>query len=48
MGVWCAYDSLTNSLIFDTEGLLGTTNNEHKRLRLLLKVLAISDVIIYR
>lgn len=48
MGVWCAYDSHTNSLIFDTEGLLGTTSNENKRMRLLLKVLAISDVIIYR
>lgn len=48
MGVWCAYDALTNSLIFDTEGLLGTTSNENKRMRLLLKVLAISDVIIYR
>ncbi|CAF0730903.1 unnamed protein product [Brachionus calyciflorus] len=48
MGVWCAYDSVTNSLIFDTEGLLGTTSNENKRMRLLLKVLAISDVIIYR
>jgi hypothetical protein len=48
MGVWCAYDTNTNSLIFDTEGLLGTTNNENKRMRLLLKVLAISDVIIYR
>lgn len=48
MGVWCAYDALTNSLIFDTEGLLGSTSNENKRMRLLLKVLAISDVIIYR
>lgn len=48
MGVWCAYDPVTNSLIFDTEGLLGTTCNENKRMRLLLKVLAISDVIIYR
>lgn len=48
MGVWCAYDQHTNSLIFDTEGLLGTTSNENKRMRLLLKVLAISDVIIYR
>jgi hypothetical protein len=48
MGVWCAYDSVTNSLIFDTEGLLGTTGNENKRMRLLLKVLAISDIIIYR
>jgi len=48
MGVWCAYDPHTNSLIFDTEGLLGSTVNENKRMRLLLKVLAISDVIIYR
>jgi hypothetical protein len=48
MGAWAAYDSLTNSLIFDTEGLLGTTSNENKRIRLLLKVLAVSDVIIYR
>jgi zinc finger FYVE domain-containing protein 1 len=48
VGVWCAYDSVTNSLIFDTEGLLGATTNENKRMRLLLKVMAISDVIIYR
>ena len=48
VGVWCAYDSNTNSLIFDTEGLLGTTTNDNKRMRLLLKVLAICDVIIYR
>lgn len=48
MGVWCAYDAVTNALIFDTEGLLGTTCNENKRMRLLLKVLAVSDVIIYR
>lgn len=48
MGAWCAYDAVTNALIFDTEGLLGTTCNENKRMRLLLKVLAVSDVIIYR
>jgi len=48
VGVWCAFDSNTNSLIFDTEGLLGTTANDNKRMRLLLKVLAICDVIIYR
>ena len=48
MGVWCAYDANTNALIFDTEGLLGTTSNENERMRLLLKVLAVSDVIIYR
>ena len=48
LGVWCAYDPLTKSLIFDTEGLLGSTTNENERMRLLLKVLAVSDVIIYR
>lgn len=48
IGVWCAYDPITRSLIFDTEGLLGATENENKRMRLLLKVLAISDVVIYR
>lgn len=48
VGIWCAYDSNTNALIFDTEGLLGTTTNDNKRMRLLLKVLAICDVIIYR
>ena len=48
VGVWCAFDSTTNALIFDTEGLLGTTANDNKRMRLLLKVLAICDVIIYR
>lgn len=48
MGVWCAFDPVTNSLIFDTEGLLGSTGNEQKRMRLLLKVLAVSDIIIYR
>jgi hypothetical protein len=48
VGIWCAYDARTNALIFDTEGLLGETTNENKRMRLLLKVLAISDVIVYR
>ena len=48
MGVWCAYDPNTKALIFDTEGLLGTSTNENTRMRLLLKVLAISDVVIYR
>ena len=48
LGVWCAYDPITNALIFDTEGLLGSTASEHERLRLLLKVLAVSDVVIYR
>lgn len=34
--------------MLDTEGLLGATTNLSQRTRLLLKVLAISDTIIYR
>jgi zinc finger FYVE domain-containing protein 1 len=48
VGVWCAYDKKNNLLIFDKEGLLGTSNNEFRRMRLLLKILSISDVVIYR
>ena len=35
-------------MILDTEGLLGVSENVNKRMRLLLKILAISDVVIYR
>lgn len=38
VGVWVAYDSNLNVLCLDTEGLLGATNNENQRTRLLLKV----------
>ncbi|XP_071478503.1 zinc finger FYVE domain-containing protein 1-like [Diadema antillarum] len=48
IGVWAAYDEKTNIVVIDTEGLLGVSANENKRTRLLLKVIAISDVIIYR
>jgi len=48
VGVWTAYDSITNTMCIDTEGLLGISSNENKRTRLLLKVLAISDIVIYR
>ncbi len=48
VGVWASYDKKRNALIIDTEGLLGISENANKRMRLLLKVLAISDVVIYR
>lgn len=48
LGVWAMYNSDLNVICLDTEGLLGISKNEHQRVRLLLKVLAVSDVIIYR
>ena len=48
MGVCSALDPTGRTLIFDTEGRLGLTTNDHIRNRLLLKILSISDVIIYR
>jgi len=48
VGVWASFDKARNALIIDTEGLLGISDNVNKRMRLLLKVLAISDVVIYR
>ena len=48
IGVWAAYDPVHGAVILDTEGLLGVTSNQNQRTRLLLKVLAISDVIVYR
>ena len=48
VGVWAAYDSTHSAVIIDTEGLLGVTSNQNQRTRLLLKVLAVSDVVIYR
>ncbi|XP_066280144.1 zinc finger FYVE domain-containing protein 1-like isoform X1 [Branchiostoma lanceolatum] len=48
VGVWAAFDPATLTITVDTEGLLGVTSNQNQRTRLLLKVLAISDVIIYR
>lgn len=48
VGVWAAYDPVHKMVAIDTEGLLGATVNLSQRTRLLLKVLAISDVIIYR
>lgn len=48
VGVWAAYDDVNRVVILDTEGLLGVSGNQNQRTRLLLKVLAISDIIIYR
>lgn len=48
IGIWCAYDRRRRVITIDTEGLLGLSDNNNRRTRLLLKVLAISDVIIYR
>ncbi|XP_034018108.1 zinc finger FYVE domain-containing protein 1 isoform X2 [Thalassophryne amazonica] len=48
VGVWAALDPVHHVVVIDTEGLLGTGANQGQRTRLLLKVLALSDVIIYR
>ncbi len=48
VGVWAAFDPVHNVVMLDTEGLLGVTANQNQRTRLLLKVLAVSDVVIYR
>lgn len=48
MGAWAAYDPNMNVICIDTEGLLGVTKKESQRTRMLLKVLAISDIVIYR
>lgn len=48
LGVWAAYQPTLGVLCLDTEGLLGATINENQRMRLLLKVLAISDIAIFR
>ncbi|KAL4238677.1 Zinc finger FYVE domain-containing protein 1 [Mactra antiquata] len=48
VGVWASYDIDNLAIIIDTEGLLGVTTNQNQRTRLLLKLLAISDIVIYR
>ncbi|XP_014602325.1 PREDICTED: zinc finger FYVE domain-containing protein 1-like isoform X2 [Polistes canadensis] len=47
-GIWAAFDPNLNVICLDTEGLLGVTVCESGKIRLLLKVLAISDIVIYR
>lgn len=51
MGVNCYYQKFFYKhevLCIDTEGLQGVTLNENQQHRMLMKVLAISDIIIYR
>uniref|UniRef100_A0A4W5QKE2 Uncharacterized protein n=1 Tax=Hucho hucho TaxID=62062 RepID=A0A4W5QKE2_9TELE len=48
MGVWAAFDPIHKVMVIDAEGLLGNSSNQGHRTHLLLKVLAISDIIIYR
>lgn len=48
VGVWAAYAPNHKALVVDTEGLLGVSENENRRTRLLLKTLAISDIVLYR
>eukprot|EP00731_Ephydatia_muelleri_P028164 Em0019g1037a len=48
IGIWVAYSVRHQAIFVDTEGLLGVCENEARRIRLLLKILAISDVVIYR
>lgn len=48
VGIWVAYDRNLDVICIDTEGLLGATSNENQRTRLLLKILAISDIVIHR
>lgn len=48
VGVWAAFDPGLGLVALDTEGLLGAAANQNQRMRLLLKVLAVSDVVVYR
>ncbi|KAG5882567.1 hypothetical protein JTB14_011767 [Gonioctena quinquepunctata] len=48
LGVWAMYNPKLKVICLDTEGLLGISKKENQRIRLLLKVLAVSDIIIYR
>ena len=48
LGVWAAYDPVLKVICLDTEGLLGMKKEHHQRTRLLLKVLVVSDIVIYR
>ncbi|XP_061781318.1 zinc finger FYVE domain-containing protein 1 isoform X1 [Nerophis lumbriciformis] len=48
VGVWAAYDPSRSLIALDTEGLLGAAANQNQSMRLLLKILAVSDIVIYR
>ena len=48
IGIWAAFDPYSKIIAIDTEGLLGISEKSNNRTRLLLKVLAVSDIVIYR
>ncbi|XP_076669844.1 zinc finger FYVE domain-containing protein 1 isoform X2 [Andrena cerasifolii] len=45
LGIWVAFDPVLNVICLDTEGI---STYENERTRLLLKVLAVSDIVVYR
>jgi zinc finger FYVE domain-containing protein 1 len=50
VGAWAALHHPSEevaTLVIDTEGMLAATNNENIRIRLLLKILAICDVVLF-
>ncbi|VDM32314.1 unnamed protein product [Hydatigera taeniaeformis] len=50
LGVWAAFEPQRGYLLLDTEGrcLLGASVNPNRQRRLLLKVFAVADVVVYR
>ncbi|XP_013115647.2 zinc finger FYVE domain-containing protein 1 isoform X1 [Stomoxys calcitrans] len=48
LGVYAAMQKDMGVLCLDTEGLLSTSKKSNRRMRMLLKILAISDIVIYR
>ncbi|KAM7536076.1 hypothetical protein Aperf_G00000089382 [Anoplocephala perfoliata] len=48
LGVWAAFEPQRGYLLLDTEGLLGASSNPNRQRRLLLKVFAVADVVVYR
>ncbi|KAF6205701.1 hypothetical protein GE061_019874 [Apolygus lucorum] len=50
IGVWAAYDPELKVVCLDTEGLMGSAKlvDAHHRTRLLVKILGVSDVVVYR
>nr|XP_033342830.1 zinc finger FYVE domain-containing protein 1-like isoform X1 [Megalopta genalis] len=48
LGVWAAFDPALKVICLDTEGLLGISTYKNDQTRLLLKVFAVSDIVLYR
>ncbi|XP_050539578.1 zinc finger FYVE domain-containing protein 1-like [Daktulosphaira vitifoliae] len=48
VGIWVAFDPTLNIVCLDTEGFSGSALHNKQRIRLLLKVLAVSDIVIYK